>query len=165
MRTHGLEAEALGVVGKPFHADAEVHAFGSRTGRLVEVGILLVAAGCGLAFAIWPRTGDQTIWLLALSFWATVAALGQLTWAYELRISPAGVVTCTSLLGTTEFHGADIARIVRRERVSNGALDTIGVEYLGGSVSLAGREEVFARLTALRPSAQVTREMYDDTAD
>ncbi len=84
---------------------------------------------------------------------------------YELRIAPSGLLRFTSVTGSTDLCAADIVRLVRTERVSNGKLYDIRVKYGAGSITLDGREDVFARLARLVPTAHVSKEKFDDTGD
>ncbi len=107
------------------------------------------------------------VWSLIHTVFFAVGALW-LLWRslrnpYELQFAPSGLLRFTSVSGSTELRAADIVRLVRRERVSNGSLHVIRVEHSAGSITLDGHEDVFARLANLVPAAQVSKEKYDDT--
>jgi hypothetical protein len=137
----------------------ESFSFGTRKGRILWASALsLAGAAIALTFAISQGPG----WLL-LPLVLTPLIWGLLGEAYEVDITTAGNVTWSSVIRTVEFPAVEIQGIVRRERVSNGELHSIQVEYIGGSVGLPGREYLFARFKALNPTALVRREKYDDT--
>ncbi len=106
--------------------------------------------------------------LLPGIFFALLALVGlwcSLQRPYELRIASSGLLRFASVIGTTDLCAADIVRLVRSERVSNGSLYDFRVEHHWGAITLDGREDVFSRLARLSPAAQVSKEKYDDTGD
>ena len=160
MQTQEFESRSAGRV----KVGGETFSFGIRRARIAGAFAVVLAVAIALAFAFLPA-GDHTFLLLQGSFVLAWLGWGWLSAAYEVRISPSGTVTWTSVLRTVEFPIREILGIVRRERASNGSLHSIRIEYIGGSVGLPGREDVFARFTTLSPGAQVKREVYDDSGD
>lgn len=146
----------------------EVYSLGSRAGRIVGASIALaIVVAPGFVFHNPGTIFNLGAVLLAMLFGLPLvllfAAVEALETPYQVRIAPSGEITFVSVLGAIEIHANEILRIVRRERWSNRALLGVRVEHWSGTVTLNGHEEIFARLTALRPTAQVKTEVYDDT--
>ncbi len=138
----------------------EVYKFGSRAGRLLGTTIALaIVIAPGIIF----HTGGAIlfgIWLAPICLFLAVKLLDD---PYEIRIWRSGEINFTSITRTVVIHASDIVRFVRHERLSTHGLHWVGVVHGSGTVTLSGREEVLARLTALRPSAQVITKVIDDT--
>ncbi len=146
-------------INESFDPLADVYSFQDE--RIMEACGGVLSGLVSLVFVSLPRGG------LVVAIFPTVCALWllwrSLLWPYELRIAPSGLLRFTSVTGRTDLCAADIVRLVRRERVSNGKLAVIRVVHCAGSITLDGNEEVFARLAKLVPAAQVNSEKWDDT--
>src|SRR5574341_1827682 len=108
----------------------EKFSFGSREVRILGAYVVFLSAAVALGFAFLPHPRGQTICLLMASFGLASFGFGWLSGAYELLISPTGIVTWTSVLRTVVFPLSDIIGMVRGERVSNGDLASIRIEYV-----------------------------------
>ena len=142
---------------------------GSPIGRVIQACLALPFALVFGFISLWLLRGGLAGLLLMVSFPGPVAfALFAAVWhslsrPYEVHIGASSALRFVSVMDTTEFSAADIVRIVRRQRRSNGSLDTLRLEYLGGSVTMNGHEEICARLRALHPMVQMGTEEWDDT--
>ena len=144
----------------------ELYFMGNRRGRIaaasvalstvLALGAIVLLSSADLAAVL--LCGFPALWLVAYA----CKALGR---PYEICIASSGLLRFVSVMDSTEFSAADITSIVRRERVSNRALDTVRVEYPGGSVTLNGDEAICRKLMDLSPKASVKTEEYDDTGD
>ncbi len=146
---------------EPQVADPPAEIYSFKGTRIME------ACGCvavGLFFCFFAAAGAHAPFVLSFIAASALASVGlwyNLRSPYELRIGPSGLLRFTSVTGSNDLRAAHIVRLVRRERVSNGKLDHIRVEHRAGSITLGGREDVFARLAQLVPAAHVSTEQYD----
>lgn len=157
-------------VDEPLCPREEVYSLGSRAGRIIGacIGLAIVLAP-GFIFhppgAIFHPGAVLGAMLFGLPLAILFASLEALDTPYEVRIAPSGEIRFASVLGATDISATDIVGIVRRERRSDRKVDCLSIRYgtYGGSVTLHGNEEIFARLTALRPTMLIRTEVYDDT--
>lgn len=136
--------------------------FDSHEDRITDVGLRLCAAVVLAVLAIVGGGGWALFWG-CFAFGALFCALERSFRPYEIFAEPSGELQLVSLAGTTKFRADDILGIVRRERQSNRSLSSVRVAHRRGSVTLDGHEDVVEWLMALRPTAQVSTEVYDDT--
>jgi hypothetical protein len=143
---------------EPFDPLAEIYRFKGH-----RIGDPCLGVGCiALGLFIWITFDGKDI--LAVFF----AVLGlanlwiSLRSPYELWIASSGLLRFINVTGRTDLRAADIVRLVRCENESDGKLREIRVEHGAGSITLPGREEVFAGLAKLIPTEQVSKEKHDD---
>jgi hypothetical protein len=142
-------------------AGDDVYSFSTRSERVAQacsglgLGLLLVLVAVALHGFFVLAIGSA----LCLVQWART----RLCRPYEVRLAPSGELRFVRVMGTTQFHTADIRRIVRVKRRSNGALHKVRIEHTAGSVTLDGHWYISWRISQLRPGTPVTTEEWDDT--
>jgi len=123
------------------------------------------AVGTLMLLVMGASIGSLIVHVLLFAVVALALLCRSLRSPYELRIAPSGLLRFASATGSTDLRAAGIICLVRTESASTGRLLYFRVVHGEGSVTLDGREDVFARLAKLAPTAHMSKEKFDDTGD